>query len=122
MTTDRQAGISRLPLVLFLICVAGAVGHIIYYVPGLPDQVASHFDGQGQVDGHMERDDFFVLSLGTISAIALLFLSTPWLVKVLPPSIVSMPHREYWLAPKRLDATIQKLASQCYQVGIATLV
>jgi uncharacterized membrane protein len=65
--------------------------------PDLPERVASHFNLRGEPDGWMPRRSY-MLFLGAAG------LGIPWLliaatrfVRTLPPSMVNVPHRDYWM-------------------------
>jgi len=84
------------------------VAQMVYWYGRLPDPLPSHFDAQGQVDGEMSKNGFYVL-MGLMNTFFL--IGFPLLGKLLgrvPNSMINMPNKEYWLAPERRDKTIAK--------------
>ena len=76
----------------------------------LPPRVASHFNARGQPDGYMPREAFLAdLALLGGGFIVLLLLA-PALLRVLPSSLINLPHRDYWLAPERRNASFEYIA------------
>jgi serine/threonine-protein kinase len=77
----------------------------------LPPTMASHFDAAGRPNGFMPRDGF----LGSFAFIGgftvLLLLGIPWLGRALPPALINVPNRDYWLAPQRLPQVHAKLTT-----------
>lgn len=82
---------------------------IAYYAPRLPERVASHFNMAGEPDGWMSRTAFLGLMGGVAVGLALMFAGITWLVRRLPPSWINLPHREYWLAEPRREASIHAM-------------
>jgi len=66
----------------------------------LPPEVAIHFGRNGSPDSWATREFqaifFLVMDLGMF----LLFLFMPSLILKLPPKLINLPHREYWLAER----------------------
>jgi uncharacterized membrane protein len=87
----------------------------------LPEPFASHFGSGG-------RPDAFTTKLGFMVAIAifgggsvLVVFASPFLLRFMPPHLISLPNRDYWLATdeRRHDAT-DRLAGAMGWVGAAT--
>lgn len=86
---------SRILIALFLLFAFWPAAH---YMPLLPEQLASHFDAAGRVDGWLAKGDFFALNLVFVVGMALLFLGlTAWLARV-PNEWISLPHKDYCLS------------------------
>jgi serine/threonine-protein kinase len=90
---------------LIVLCVA----FVSIAAQNLPPVVASHFDLSGTPDATMPRDQFTKLFLAimvlTSGSMALL----PMLIAKLPPQMINIPNRMYWLAPDRIVETKQIL-------------
>ena len=107
------------PRLTFYLLLALAVLQIVVYYPMLPDVVASHFDGSGRADGWSSKGTFFVIDAATIALIAVIFLA---LSKIRwPDRWISLPHKDYWLAPERRERTFRELHRQMLVFGCATL-
>jgi hypothetical protein len=72
-----------------------------------------HFNAAGAANGFMTRADCrkFLL-LTTIGAPAFIALVTGALPRLLPPGMLNIPHREYWMAPSRARESVEFLSSQ----------
>lgn len=75
----------------------------------LPERVASHFGANGVANGWMSRDGYawFMVGVGTLVTVTI--LAAFGSVRYLPSALVSIPRRDYWLAPERRDATARTL-------------
>lgn len=76
-----------------------------------PDQMAAHFNVQGEPDRFVSKAEFFWFQAQTLLVIILVSLPLQVLFMVMPPSLINMPNREFWLAPERQDETIGRLNS-----------
>lgn len=77
----------------------------------LPPLVASHFGLGGQADGFMARSDYMTFMLIGVVAIPLLIVIPQRFVEAMPPRLINVPNRDYWLAPERFESTIGYLRS-----------
>lgn len=102
---------------ILLLCIAQAA----YYYPFLPEKVASHFNASGMPDAWMDKGSFITTYLLVTSFAALLFPAMNLLLRILPLSMINLPNKDYWLAPKRKDAAFDRLASFFLLFGAATL-
>ena len=75
----------------------------------LPPVVASHFDLSGTPDATMPRDQFTNLFLAIMVLTSGLMALLPTLIAKLPPQMINIPNRMYWLAPDRIVETKQIL-------------
>jgi serine/threonine-protein kinase len=108
-------------LTLTLVAVSIALGAtIISTTATLPPRVATHFAVGGAPNGWMTRDGYLVFMLAFA-------LAVPWFVfamtVLLPsrfPRMSNLPNRDYWLAPERIDATLDTLRT--FGAGVALLV
>ena len=89
-----------------ILAVAAFVVQMMYIYPNLPAIVASHFDAAGNPNGWMDKGFFLVFEIGLIVLVVGEFLLVPRFVRRLPPSLVNMPNKEYWLAPEHIDETM----------------
>lgn len=75
-----------------------------------PDQMAAHFNAQGVPDRFVFKAEFFLFQVQTLFIVVLVSLPIQVLFLLLPPSLINMPNRDYWLAPERKDETIGRLS------------
>jgi len=91
-----------------LLVAAGLVTliQVFLYSSNLPAQVASHFGQDGAADAWMSRSSFLALHLGLQTSCAALLLTIARFGRLLPDSLLSMPHKDYWLHVDRREATL----------------
>lgn len=102
---------------VFLALVAATLAQMAWYYPRVPTRMASHFDAAGQVNAHMPKDAFFVVHLAVLGLMSLAFVLVPALITRLPPGMINLPNKDYWLAPERRARTAQKLQSSLVGFG-----
>jgi hypothetical protein len=99
------AKLIRHPALLLAVLYAVFVVMLVRDAARLPERVATHFDFRGQPDGWMSSQGY----LAFMTVFGLVFPLVPaalcLLVRLLPDSLINLPHREYWLAPERRDET-----------------
>jgi uncharacterized membrane protein len=94
---------SHIPAVIFALLSLTMVGLTAYYLPMLPDQVATHFGAGGRANGWHSHADFIKIVIVCIAIPAAIFLSGDLLARM--PDI-KIPNKSYWLAPGRRDGTL----------------
>ena len=115
-------GDPRLPkTVFFLMLLAGLLEWVLYY-PRLPEKMASHFSFDGLPNGWMHRDAFFLLMLVVaVGSTAIIAFLAPRLIASQPNNRINLPHKDYWMAPARREATFRFIAAQMAWFGCAVL-
>ncbi|HZN59097.1 MAG TPA: DUF1648 domain-containing protein [Planctomycetota bacterium] len=108
--------------ILFLVTALLAVLQAFYYYPQLPENLASHFDGQGRPNGFMTRGVFLIFHLGVVLLLTFVFLAVPLAIHKLPSRWINLPRKDYWLAPERREATLSDMTVQLTRFGIASLI
>ncbi len=113
---------SRIWAFAVLACLAaGAAVRSALVWDRLPATMATHFGLVGQPNGWGSREGFFALFAALSVGVAAFFLALPALVRILPPQIVNLPNRDYWLAPEQRDAGVRKLAGWAAWLAAGTL-
>lgn len=108
-------------LLIFIILLALCIAQAVYYYPLLPDRVASHFGATGQPDAWSSKETFVKIYLVAVTGIAILFPSIGLMLRKIPPSLINLPNKDYWLSPERSQRTINVLSRQFLWFGSATL-
>lgn len=98
----------------------GACVHALVYRTQLPARMASHFDASGRADGWMARDAFLLTYLGTLLFVSATFAGVGWLVRRLPAEMISLPNKDYWLAPGRRADTAARFERDMSGFAVAT--
>jgi len=111
--------VSRIVFVALLVLSVTQAG---VYFPQLPDPMASHFDGSGRPNGWSSRASFFGIMLGMNALMAFVFLFAPFFNHRATRRAMSIPNREYWLAPERYADTLMFIKTRMVWMGVATLV
>lgn len=112
---------NRVPRLVFLaLLVACAVQALVYY-PQLPANLASHFDGAGRANGWSSKAGFFALQALVVLLVAGLFGMLPAWLHRFPNQLINLPHKDYWLAPDRREATLGSVADAMTWFGCAAL-
>jgi uncharacterized membrane protein len=94
---------------------------LLFAWQALPDKVASHFGADGRADAFQSRDSFMILSLGMLLAMLAIFVALPSLLRRLPPRMLNVPNREYWLTDERKDEALLRLSHHLGVIGVLTL-
>lgn len=100
-----------------LLLIALSVVQFLYYDPILPDQIASHFNWQGQPDHWSSKRVVLFTHIGLILFFALMFQSIGWLTFKIPERFINLPHKSYWLAPERKRQTLNSIATFFIWIG-----
>jgi uncharacterized membrane protein len=106
--------------VYFIMLVAGFLQWVRYY-PLLPERMASHFGFDGMPNGWMPRDAFFLVMLIVVGLTAVITILTPRFIAARPDNQLNLPHKAYWLAPARREATFRFIGAQMAWFGCAVL-
>lgn len=96
------------------------VGFAIRYA-SLPAMVASHFDASGRPNAWMHRSAFAWFSAVLLTIVCSVTFVAPLLVAKLPPSLVNLPNKNYWLAPERKAETVRRFCARMEWFGVALL-
>ncbi len=104
MFTLRNIAIAQ-----FFLWLIALVQNVLYR-PHLPERVATHFNGAGQADGWMHRDNATWMMIGLQTIMPLVFIGIAYMIYFTPTHMINIPHREYWLGPDRKDASVAFIA------------
>jgi uncharacterized membrane protein len=111
------------PMLLFVTLLAIAAWRVSVLAGVLPEMVAVHFDASGRPNGFTSREDCrqFMRSF-TLGAPIFIVLVTALLPRLVPPSMLNIPNRAYWLAPERAAETVDFLSEQGVWFGCILVV
>lgn len=112
---------SRLPKLIFVLLALYAAVHFASVYPELPGVVASHFDGRGRPNGWQTKQAFFEVLVIVSVLVAVIGFAIPKIISVLPPQLINLPNKNYWLAPEHVEETMAFLNSHCAWFGCALL-
>ncbi|MCD4691127.1 DUF1648 domain-containing protein [bacterium] len=107
-------------LVLLVLLIGGALQFRHYY-PLMPDPMATHFGVNMQADAWTAKASFFTIySLVEIGMLVVLLMPI-FFQKRIPTSLINLPHRDYWFAAERREATWQTVSTYALWMAAATL-
>lgn len=75
----------------------------------LPEQVAVHFGAGGHPNGFASREANAALMAGLPLVLFCTFSFLPAVLARTPVHMISLPNKEYWLAPERCAASLRRL-------------
>lgn len=92
-----------------------------FHYPRLPAEVASHFDAHGRPNGWSTKGQFSGLAVGTLIFVLCTLAPIVLVAGYAPPSLINLPHKNYWLAPERQHETRRAIARWGLWFTAATL-
>ncbi len=110
---------SRLAKLIFVLLAVYAAVHFASVYPQLPGVVASHFDGRGAANGWQTKAAFFGVLVGVSVLAAMIGFGVPWIISRLPPNLINLPNKAYWLAPEHRRETTEFLNAYFAWFGCA---
>jgi hypothetical protein len=112
---------SRLPKSVFVALAAAAAIHFYFLYAQLPEVVASHFDTHGRPNGWQTRTIFFAFFVGSIVIATVVCFGVPLLFAGMPPALINLPYKQYWLSPEQRPRTLAFLNAHFAWLGCAVL-
>ena len=108
---------SKLPLLFLLVAAIAFSVSLFYFLPSLPDRLATHFGATGQPNGWMTRDQHFI-------GITLLGFGLPafvigicYCIRFFPASMLNVPKASYWRSPEHYPEACRILLSWSFYFG-----
>ncbi len=106
---------SRLWQVLRIVApVTVAAIFVVMSSHALPAKVASHFGPDGSANGYMWLRTYVYFMLAFVVLLPLFFNFVAGALGRLPVTMISIPNRDYWLAPERRGLVVGRLRRQMH--------
>lgn len=112
----------NVPRIAFILLVIIGIAQTGFFAPRLPARVASHFDAMGRADAWSSKESLLAIHMGAIGLLAGIFLLLPIFLPRIPTSMISLPGKDYWLAPARRAETFARFGRQLTAFGCAAMV
>jgi hypothetical protein len=109
--------VHRLARIIFFTAAFTAIALALRQHGSLPERVATHFGADGQPNGWMSRDGHTIGQVAISFFVGGLFFALALYLPRVPDRFVNLPHRDYWLAPKRRAETFAWLSSMLFWLG-----
>jgi serine/threonine-protein kinase len=106
---DAAAALPLLPAALLILLMTFFCGSLMFSADNLPEVVAVHFDISGQADAWAERGVSLLVLLVAGVGIPLFVGALFIVLRFLPPYLLELPNRDFWLAPARRAWTHARL-------------
>jgi hypothetical protein len=119
MLTEAQRSRTTATRLTAALALAMAVRAVIAW-PDLPEPMASHFDGNGYPNGFQSRATFMSFIFGIQALLAVSFMLPPRLMRFIPPRLLSLPYRAYWMKPENIGEALDRYASWSVWFGFTS--
>lgn len=110
----------RLPAVLLVAVVVCGLLLQFYYWPFWPEKVAIHFGPDGRANSWTSKSNAVALHVGLVIGLPVFFVVLAYVLGKLPTTLINMPHRDYWLAEPRREASLQWMKGFMLWFGVMT--
>jgi len=94
-------------LLLLAAALITTVLQVVIYGPQLPATVASHFGQGGAANGSMGKVGFITLMVVLQFGMAAMLVGTGFAMRRLPPALLNIPRKDYWLHEDRRESTFE---------------
>jgi hypothetical protein len=103
---------------LFALYIACAAVFVWFTSRGLPLLVASHFGAGGSANGFMTRSFYTAFMVAFVIGLPGLMVLVTWYAVGHAKARLSLPNRDYWLAPERRTETVAFLRAGILGFGV----
>ena len=97
---------------LFAGLILVGIVQTVYFYPHLPETVASHFGAGGSADDWISRQLLVLVQSLTLLVSGIIYVLAGVLHLPAAGRTISLPNRDFWLAPQRKQATEAFIRSQ----------
>ena len=96
----------RVPQAVFVLLVFLGFLQARNFAAAMSGVMATHFGASGAPNGWQSKDQFFLLEIVLLGVCLLIGFGIPAIIAAVPPSLVNLPNKEFWLASVRRDHTL----------------
>ena len=98
-----------------------AVVQMMLQMPSLGSPVATRFNSGGAAVSWSTPQEFVILNLLVVAAVMVISLFLPSLMGKRPRIRWNLPNKDYWLAPERIEKTVEYVKRMMLWIGVMTL-
>lgn len=117
-----RGGLRARSLVSLICLMVFSVTFVIYTSYYLPSSVATHFNINNQPDGWMTRDAYLLMILTLLISIPSAISVGISILSKKFCHLINLPDREYWLAPPRLNDSLDFFGAHGHRLGRLVIV
>jgi uncharacterized membrane protein len=111
----------RLSAKVLIGLVLTAIAQAAYYFPRMPEVMSSHYGAHGQPNGWMTRPAAMVFTFAVLGIEMVAFGVLPYFLRSIPPSLINVPNKQYWLAPERKEQGLSLVIDSMHWLGVAVV-
>ena len=112
---------ARVPQAVFVLLAFLGFLQARNFANAMPNVMATHFGASGSANGWQTKGQFFVLEIVLLGVCLLVGFVVPAIISAVPPELVNLPNKDFWLAPIRRDHTIAVIRIQMAWFACALL-
>ncbi len=112
---------TRLPTSLFFLLAVTGVVRMVAFATQLPSIAAVHFVKGGLPNGWQSKSALLYSQLVMILFSTVIAFGVPRLIAILPPALINLPNKDYWLSGDRRSCTLAWIRGQFAWFGCALL-
>ena len=111
---SNRSGRSLVSLICLMVF---SLTFVIYTSYFLPNKVATHFNVNNEPDGWMTRTAYLLLVLTLLISMPVMISAGISVLLRKFPHLLNVPNSDYWLAPRRLNESLDFLAAHGHRLG-----
>lgn len=111
----------RVARAVYVLVLAFGYFNCMRIYPKLPQRIAVHFGYDGTPNGWAPKDGLLWTTLIVLAILSVTTMGIPRLVTAVSGDRMNLPHRAYWLAPKRRKQTMGFIEAQGIWFGCGVL-
>lgn len=110
------------PFFLFTILFFLSIMQAFFFNSISPPVVASHFDIRGVPDSMVSKTSLLLFHIILVVSVSVLFFLSGVFLHKIPPQLLNLPKKDYWLDPVRRDKTYNIFSKYLFWFADITLI
>jgi len=108
---------SKLPLLFLIVSAVAFTVSLFYFLPDLPDRLATHFGGTGQPNGWMTRNQHIIGISFLGFGLPALVIGICYSLRFFPSSMLNVPRASFWRSPEHYPEACRILLKWSFWFG-----